>query len=464
MEIGKKQRDKKKKLTAVKTFPVPFHLGEMKDSIIISNTNPSIPSQEEIINQAIELHQNGDIPEAKEYYQQLLNQGCNDHRVFSNYGLILRGLGRLQEAEGLHRKAIELNSDFAEAHYNLGNTLKDLGRLQEAEESHRKAIKLNSDFAEASWNLSLLQLLKGDYKNGLENYECRSKIKKPITPHGTPKIKQVGNKKLEKDEKLLIVSEQGLGDTLQYMRYLPYLRDQSFDISFSAQTKLHSLIKSSGIDPQPLSPEEASVISEGQWIPLLSLPRYLQINPKNPIITSPYIHSTDNLNQKWKNIFANEKRPLVGINWQGNKETEKKYQGRSIPLETFSRVLKMNDITMVSLQKGFGSEQLEHCSFRNKFVECQSIINSTWDFLENAAIIENCDLIITCDTSIAHLAGGMGKKVWLLLKDIPHWTWGTEGEGTFWYPTMKLFRQKEQHNWNEIMKSLARQLNDELWN
>ena len=119
---------------------------------------------------------------------------------------------------------------------------------------------------------------------------------------------------------------------------------------------------------------------------------------------------------------------------------------------------------MVSLQKGFGSEQLEHCSFRNKFVECQSIINSTWDFLENAAIIENCDLIITCDTSIAHLAGGMGKKVWLLLKDIPHWTWGTEGEGTFWYPTMKLFRQKEQHNWNEIMKSLARQLNDELWN
>jgi len=95
---------------------------------------------------------------------------------------------------------------------------------------------------------------------------------------------------------------------------------------------------------------------------------------------------------------------------------ETTYQGRSIPLEAFSMILTHNDITMLSLQKGFGSEQLDNCSFKNKFVKSQAQVNSTWDFLENAAIIENCDLIITCDTSIAHLAGGMGKKVWLLLK------------------------------------------------
>ena len=137
---------------------------------------------------------------------------------------------------------------------------------------------------------------------------------------------------------------------------------------------------------------------------------------------------------------------------------ERTYQGRSIPLEIFSLLLDSNDIKLLSLQKGYGSEQLELCSFKNKFVECQSEITSTWDFLENAAIIDNCNLIITNDSSIAHLAGGMGKKVWLLLKDIPFWTWGLEGENTFWYPSMRLFRQKEKHNWYEVMERVSNNL------
>jgi hypothetical protein len=243
------------------------------------------------------------------------------------------------------------------------------------------------------------------------------------------------------------------------MRYIPYLRDQGIDVSFSAQEKLHSLIKASGIDSNPLTPEQSNLVSEGQWIPLLSLPRFLKVNPENPIISKPYIYSTDNLNQQWKEILSSEKRPIVGINWQGNPKLETNYQGRSIPLEEFSMLIDNNDITMLSLQKGFGSEQLDHCSFKNKFVECQSQIDNTWDFLENAAIIENCDLIITCDTSIAHLAGGMGKAVWLLLRDVPYWTWGLKGETTFWYPSMRLFRQKERHNWSEVMIRVSNQLN-----
>ena len=141
---------------------------------------------------------------------------------------------------------------------------------------------------------------------------------------------------------------------------------------------------------------------------------------------------------------------------------EKTYQGRSIPLESFTTLAKNNNFKLLSLQKGFGSEQLDHCSFKNKFVQCQQQIDSTWDFLENAAIIENCDLIITCDTSIAHLAGGMGRKVWLLLRDIPFWTWGLEGSSTFWYPSMRLFRQKERHNWQEVMERVSSKAKKEL--
>ncbi len=530
MNSSSQEEEGKKKMTEVKTFPVPFPLNKNQGNHTINTNTPSKPSKELISNQAIQFHLKGNIPEATKYYQLFINQGFKDHRVFSNYGVILQSLsklkeaelstrkaielkpdfatahsnlgnilkdlgkfqeaelsyrkaikinpdfadahsnlgnllkdmGKLKEAELSTRKAIELNPDFAVAHSNLGNILRDLGKLKEAELSYRKAIKINPDFAEAFWNLSLLELLQGDYQNGLEHYEFRLKKKKTPFFYGETQLKRIEHKKIKKGEKLLVISEQGLGDSLQYMRYIPYLRSQGLDVSFSADEKLHSLIKASGIDPNPLTTEQVNQVSEGKWIPLLSLPRHLQISPKKPLITETYINSTVELTQKWKEIFSQEKRPIVGINWQGNPEMEKTYQGRSIPLEEFSILTYQNEIALLSLQKGFGSEQLEKCSFKNKFVECQPEIEVTWDFLETAAIIENCDLIITCDTSIAHLAGGMSKKVWLLLRDISYWTWGLERESTFWYPSMKLFRQKERHNWQEVMKRVSSQINIEI--
>ncbi|WP_269606345.1 tetratricopeptide repeat protein [Prochlorococcus marinus] len=526
---------------------------------------PSKISKQQIIEKAVNFHLEGNIQEASKYYQYCISRGFNDHKVFSNYGTILIGLGKLKEAEESIRKAIELKPDYSIAYSNLGNILKELGKLKEAEESirkaielkpdysiaysnlgnilkklgklkeaeefmrkaielkpdfveaysnlgnilkelgklkaaevstrkaleldfdfadahnnlgdilrelgnlqeaelcTRKAIELKSDFAEAHFNLAYLQLLNEDYQSGLENYEFRFNTEEPAIIYGSTKLKRVKNEKLKKGEKLLLISEQGLGDTLQYMRYVPYLRTLGLDVSFCAHKKLHTLIKSSGIDQQPLNPEQVNQITEGKWIPLLSLPKYLKVNPKKPIITNPYIFPSGQLVKKWENILSNEERPIVGINWQGNPEMEKTYRGRSFPLENFSEIFNQNKITLLSLQKGFGSEQLDDCSFKNKFVECQPLIDQKWDFNENAAIIENCDLIITCDTSIAHLAGGMGKKVWLLLKDIPFWTWGLKEERTFWYPSMRLFRQKERNNWKKVMISVSRAIKKEMY-
>ena len=335
--------------------------------------------------------------------------------------------------------------------------------MLEAEETIRRAINIKPDNSYAYFNLSIIELLNGDYESGLEHYEFRWKRKDTSFIQFHPIIKRIDNAQLEKGEKLLVVSQQGLGDTLLFMRYIPYIRNQGIDVSFHVQPKLLSLIKASGIDQNPLTPEQVTKVSEGKWMPLFFLNRYLKINPINPIITERYIYSSDELVEKWKNIFSKEKRPIVGINWQGNPEAEKLYhQGRSIPLETFSILPEHNEVTLVSLQKGFGSEQLDHCSFKNKFVECQPQIDSTWDFLENAAIIENCDLIITSDTSIAHLAGGMNKPVWVLLKDIPAWIWGLKGETTFWYPSMRLFRQKERRNWQEVMERVSLAITKEM--
>ena len=497
MEESESQEHEKKKITEVKTFPVRFILKEIQENITITSNFSAEASQEQIIKKAIKFHQQGNTAEAAKHYQYLINQGFNNYTVFANYGVILQKFGKLEEAELLTRKAIEikpdiaaahlnlglilkqlgklqeaelslstaikLNPDYAEAYYNLGTILIDRSKLQEAELSLSTAIKLNSDYYDAYFNLSWLQLLRGEYQAGLENYEFRFKTKNPVIPHSTTKLKRIDNKKLQRQEKLLIISEQGLGDTLQYMRYVPYLRSLGIDVSFCAQTKLHSLIKSSRIDCHPLTSEEASKISEGNWMPLLSVSRYLQISPQNPIVSEPYINSTDDLVKKWNKLLSKEKKPIIGINWQGNPDVENENQkGRSLPLEIFSSLDQDNNFKFLSLQKGFGSEQLDDCSFKNKFVACQGQINSTWDFLENAAIIQNCDLIITSDTSIAHLAGGMGKSTWILLKHLAEWRWGIESESTFWYPSMRLFRQKELHNWNEVIRRVSNALKKEM--
>ena len=131
-------------------------------------------------------------------------------------------------------------------------------------------------------------------------------------------------------------------------------------------------------------------------------------------------------------------------------------------LESFAPITSNSQISLLSLQKGFGSEQVDSCSFKKRFVSCQDHINETWDFLETAAIIANCDLIITSDTSVAHLAAGMGKPTWLLLKKVPDWRWGLTGDTSFWYPSMRLFRQKEMGNWSEVIERVTKELQNQL--
>ena len=163
----------KKKDNEVQTFPVPFALGEIKTNITINTNSDSKPSKEQIINQAIKFHLKGNIAEAAKLYQYFINQGFKDHRVFSNYGNILKDLGKLEEAEFLYRKAIEITPDFAKAHSNLGNILIDLGKLEEAELSTRKAIELKPDFALARKNLKFIILLQ-NIKNG--KWETSNKL------------------------------------------------------------------------------------------------------------------------------------------------------------------------------------------------------------------------------------------------------------------------------------------------
>ena len=184
-------------------------------------------------------------------------------------------------------------------------------------------------------------------------------------------------------------------------------------------------------------------------MPLLSLPKILNVSNSLPIITKPFIKTSKDLVVRWRLIFDKEKKAIIGINWQGNPNVDKEgVKGRSMKLEEFASI-KKNTFKFLSLQKGYGSEQLPVYSFKDNFVSFQDIVNQTWDSLETVAIIENCDLIITTDTCVAHLAGAIGKKTFLLLHSCSDWRWGIDSENTFWYPSIKLFRQKIKNKWSQ---------------
>lgn len=378
----------------------------------------------------------------------------------NNLGAALYELGDIREAINSLKKAIELNPCYPEAYNNLGNALQAQGSLSAAIASYNKALELNPNYPEAHWNSSLAMLLAGNYKNGWQKYEWRDKRNSEVSmPHAKPACSLWDGSSLGPNDRILLVSEQGLGDTLQFMRYALVLKEQGASVSVCAQPKLHTLIQASGIDHSPLTPQQANKISEGKWIPLLSVARYLQVSPNNPVVVRPYIKTAKALKVKWESILSTTRKPIIGLNWQGNPETEKAgLRGRSLRLEAFSRIATNDSIALLSLQKGFGSEQLEKCSFRDCFVGCQQQINESWDFLETAAIIANCDLIITSDTSVAHLAAGMGKVTWLLLHKVPDWRWGLEGDTSFWYPSMRLFRQRESGNWDDVLQRVEEAL------
>ena len=378
----------------------------------------------------------------------------------SNLGFALMNKGDLKAATDSLQKALKLNPRHTNALYGFGIIYNEQGNHNDAVTWLNKALMIQPDHSQAHNLLSLVYLLLEDYQKGWAEYEYRAKYRNSSAkPHAMPKSKKWDGHPLKQGEKLLIVSEQGLGDTLQFMRYILFLKKQGVNICFCAQTKLHGLIQASGIEQSPLNSKQANVISNMNWIPLLSLPKHLGVTPTNPIINEPYIASTDELVAKWKSLLSAETSPIIGINWQGNAKAEKtSHKGRSLPLETFSTIIEKIPASIISLQKGFGSEQLESCSFRDRFVSCQELINETYDFLETAAIIVNCDLIITSDTCVAHLAGGLNKPTWLLLKAVPDWRWGLNSKSTFWYPSMRLFRQNESGNWPEVMHQVAIEL------
>ena len=412
------------------------------------------------------LKDKGDLNAAIDSYKTALQLKPNFPEAHYNLGYSHQRQDNLTEAITSYEKAIYLKANFPDAHNNLGSALQERGDLTSAIASFNKAIMLKPNNEEAHLNLSLAMLLNDNYEKGWELYEWRNKQKGSVSRlHALPKCKLWDGKPLKEETKLLLVTEQGLGDTLQFMRYVLALKNQNLIISLCASPRLHPLIKASGLDPSPLSPKQAEQVREGQWIPLLSVPRHLNVSPRNPVITEPYIKSTDNLYEKWKCIFSVETKPMIGINWRGNREdASKKY--RNIPTNSFRKIIETYTGNVVCLQRGAQYSEMEELLLNHRMSSYQSDISRIADsddpnnFLEYAAVITNCDLVITTGSTVAHIAAGMGVPTWVLLPTVPDWRWGLKGESSFWYPSMRLFRQRERGSWDELMERVAKALQE----
>jgi tetratricopeptide (TPR) repeat protein len=406
-------------------------------------------------NLGITLQQAGDLEGARACYAEAIAACDTLVEAHSNLGHCLLRLGRAEEARPSLERALALQPDHADALNNLGDLELERGANEAAIDLFRRAIACEPDHALAHTNLSQALLRSGDYAQGWAEYEWRLIAHQPLAAPPPPTPVWDG-RPLDPHQTLLLVSEQGLGDTLQFMRYLLPLQRQGIPVRLAAQSKLHGILRASAIDPNPLHPHQADAYNSGPWLPLLSLPGILGVSPHNPLHTDPYIHTTPERLQHWQQRLAQAPRPLVAIAWQGNPAHETSSgRGRSLPLESFAALALRTDITFLSLQKGPGSEQLTSCSFRHRFIDIQDEIDQTWDFLDAAAILACCDLVISSDTALAHLAGGMGATTWLLLQNLPEWRWGLQGDASPWYPSMRLFRQDTPGDWHALLQRVA---------
>ncbi len=362
-------------------------------------------------------------------------------------GNALHRAGRFDEAEATFRDAAALHRDLPQMHYSLGNVLKDKGKLDEAIAEFDRAIKRQPDYADAAWNRGLSYLLKGDFERGWPAYEARwkreqEKADQPLWD-GSHLLGQ----------RILLRLEQGLGDIIQFIRYAPLVAERGGKVIVQCPPEISRLLEGQCRINQVVTTDDPSPRAD-VWFPLLSLTGLMHTTLETIPNDVPYLladaAAVDAWETKLREVSAGRK---IGLAWAGSPKHADERR-LSIPLPSFAPLGKTPGIQLFSLQKGEAA-QLAGVS------RDWPIIDMTADLVDlaaTAALIANLDLVIACDTAVAHLAGAMAKAVWLLLPFAPDWRWMLEREDSPWYPTMRLFRQPRPGDWDSPIQRIVNAL------
>jgi len=373
--------------------------------------------------------------------------------AYTNLGNVYYKQDKYKDAIKNHEKSIQLEPDGANAHSNLANAFKQLGYTDKAITSYKKAIELDPNFTNAKFDLATTYLMKEDFLNGFKQYENRF-LKDEMKSH-IVKYKDIytapmfdGTQEL-KDKTLLVHSEQGYGDSIQFIRYACVLKEKySCKVILSTRKELVELFKNlDGID-EVVYREDKTPAFDYQ-VALLSLPYVFKMKTSKDIpLDEPYLK----YNKEYKDLKIQKKKGIIniGINWSAS-VTGESYDGKVFDLKYLEPLMKHNKINVYTLQIGQESKDIKDNGYEKDIIDLTQHIKS---FDHTAYLISQLDLVISSDTSVAHLAGALNKEVWIPLQKMPDWRWGKKGEKSIWYKSAKLFRQKTVRQWDSVFQSI----------
>jgi tetratricopeptide (TPR) repeat protein len=400
------------------------------------------------------LFELGRLPEAREHFEQAVRFRPDYGEAHLNLGNVLKDLDRLPEAEVCFREAARLRPGDAAAHTNLGNAVREQGRMTEALAQFARAVEVEPDCVMPHWNRATIYLLQGDLARGWPEYEWRLRLPSR-TDRGFSQPRWDGG--ALQGRTILLCAEQGLGDTIEFIRYAPLVKQKGGTVLFECQPALVRLLSGvPGVDR--LIPQGSPLPAFDVYCPLLSLPLLLGTTVETIPRAVPYLRADERLVEHWQRELECFSGFRVGIVWQGDPRHVKVHR-RSLPLEHFEPLARLSGVHLLSLQKGPGCEQIAQLDGRFTVTDLGARLDeASGPFMDTAAVMKNLDLVVTADTAIGHLAGALGVPVWLALWSVPDWRWMLEREDSPWYPTARLFRQTQRGDWPGVFERMARAL------
>lgn len=456
----------------------PKHSDSLHLSGMVAYASGDVPGALALIGKAVKLQPKADIylsnygnvlraagrtDEAIDYYRRAIAANPKNPNPHSNMGNAYSDLGDLRQALAHYEKSLLLKPDFYESLFNMALTLRALCRFDEAIACLKKAIGYYPNNPEAHYTLAQLLLLHGDLAEGWQEYDWRWVLDeyrwlKDI--HGEfHQPRWQGESLLGKT--LLVYAEQGMGDALQFCRYLPRIVAQGAQVVFAVHPRLMRVIGPMAgvrlvpLDGVPLPPFDFHS-------PLLSLPRVMgTLRVEDIPGDTPYLKTEPERVARWRAKLAAIPGFKIGIAWQGNPNA-KIDKGRSPPLAAFAALATIPGVTLVSLQQRDGLDQLERLPPTIRIHTLGPGVDEEAAFVDTAAIMECLDLLILSDSAIIHLAGALRCPVWVPLKQVPDWRFLLEREDSPWYPEMTLFRQTRDGDWDAVFGRMADALRQRL--
>jgi len=372
---------------------------------------------------------------------------------YINRAAALWRLRRFRAARSDLAQAIAVDPNLGAAWCSRGNIARETGNIDAALADYAKALAINPHDTQALWNRGQTRLLLGNWSQGWADYELRQP-KAAGKAHFFTMPEWAGEDL--RGRRILLFSEQGLGDAIQLSRFAGLLSQHGANVTLLVPARLRRLLDQ--LKDVTVVGEVSETDQFDFWAPLMSLPRYLGFAPNRiPAAPMPYLRAESDRISSWATRIGYHGRK-IGICWQAGSPAGGVNTGRSIPLQNYAPLANLPGVRLISLQSGAGLDQLQDLPNDMKVETWPDLDAGPDGFLDTAAVIANLDLVVTCDTSVAHLAGALGKPVWLGLKLVPDWRWLLNRADTPWYPTMRLYRQHTLDSWVDVFADIVADL------